>query len=199
MKSSRWKSWWPGLAAALAVVVVLALGVALRAAPNVPTSAEPARSNEPARPPEFPKEPKAVEVQVFVIMASKGEVEHTDSALKELADLMKTEFTFNRFRLHKSSQSEIRKDKASPFQLISDYTLWGTYLGASKINPAGVVNLSVKLVRTEEVTDSKGVKKKVDKSITPKLTYALMRDRFILIGGPQVGEETMILAIRVMK
>jgi hypothetical protein len=39
----------------------------------------------------------------------------------------------------------------------------------------------------------------VDKSITPKLTYALLRDRFILIVGPQVGEETMILAIRVMK
>lgn len=189
----------PPLAAALAVGVVLAWSQSLSAAGTSASSADAARSNVSARAPEFPKEPKAVEVQVFVIMASKGEVEHTDAALKELADLLKSQFNFNRFRLHKSSQAEIRRDKPSPFQLISDYLLWGTYLGVNKSNPEGAVNLNLKLVRTEETTDAKGVKKKVDKAITPKLTYALLRDRFILIGGPQLGEETMILAIRVMK
>ncbi len=199
MNAKRGNFFGPVLAAALAVGLTLVLTQPLSAVGNSASSAEPARSNVSARAAELPKEPKSVEVQVFVIMASKGEVEHTDAALKELSELMKSEFNFNRFRLHKSSQAEIKKDKASPFQLVSDYMLWGTYLGANKSNPAGAVNLSLKLVRTEETTDAKGVKKKVDRAFAPKLTYALMRDRFILIGGPQVGEETMILAIRVMK
>jgi hypothetical protein len=142
----------------LSLILAVTLGAArpLSAAGNAPTSAEPARSNVSVRAAEFPKEPKTIEVQVFVIMASKGEVEHTDAALKELADLFKSKFDFNRFRLHKSSQSEIRRDKPAPFQLVSDYLLWGTYLGANKSNPAGAVNLNLKLVRTEEVTDARG-------------------------------------------
>ena len=184
------------LARRFLVLVLAAGGVAGLAAPAFADD----KDKEP------PKPPKSVEVQTFVILASKGETEHIDPSLKELAELLKQRFKdqLNRFRLHKSLQGDVKLDpgkgeKTASFALIEDFYLKVAYHGIKK-EPDGpeMIRLSLALVRVvEETKDDKTTKKEV--RIIGPLGVNVVRERFILLGGPKVGNETLILAIRVLK
>jgi len=146
-----------------------------------------------------PKAPKSVEVQAYVILASKGEVEHVDPALKELAELLQKRFKdqFNRFRLYKQPHDEVKLDKASYLALAEAYYLKVNYTGVTTGQPE-MVKLTLTVVkRIAETAGGKTETREV--TVGAPLSINVVRGKFILIGGPAIGQETMILAVRVVK
>jgi len=153
-----------------------------------------AQEKEPPKPP-----PKSVEIQVFVILASKGEVDYADPSLKELAELLKRDSKgqFNRFRLHKSPQAEVKLSTTTYFGLIENYHLKATYSGVKAEQPE-MVQLSLSIVRREQ--GSVGGKDEIRETpVLGPLGINIVRDKFVLIGGPQIGDDKLILAVRVLK
>ncbi len=162
--------------------------------------------------PEAP--PESVKVQTLVILASKGKVPHEDENLKELAKILKKRFKgqFNRFRLHKETKTGLKlqppsesgsKPQRGPVtvRLIDDYRLKLSYLGVKR--PKGdekpaMVTLGISVVKAvETIEDEKKVVK--EKTVIPPIRPSVVPGLFVLIGGPRVGEETLVLAVRARK
>lgn len=147
--------------------------------------------------------PKSVTVETRVIMASKGEVAKVDNGLDEVADLLKKMYgrMFNRFRLHQTVSGDVELKKDRTFSLVDNYHLKVGYRGATvdaETGEAKKVELSVLVVRRVPVRDGGG-KTYRDEPVGAALTYTLPRGYFVLIGGPKVDNQHVILAIRVTK
>lgn len=144
--------------------------------------------------------PDAIGVEIHVIMASKGKVEHVDASLKEVAALLKRGFKsmFNRFRLHRTVPGNVALKKESTIGLIDKYYLRVTYRGVQvSEDKSQKVQVTYALLKRVKVTvDGKTKDKDV---VLQSVNYTVPRGLFVLIAGPKVGEETMILAIRVQK
>ncbi|NIA21920.1 MAG: hypothetical protein GWP05_08170 [Anaerolineaceae bacterium] len=138
------------------------------------------------------RKPKSVTLQVYVIMASKAAKPHADASLKELAGLLKGNFgkRFNHFTLHRLAKESIKLSKKRRIALAADYHLKAEYRDAK----AAKIVLGWHLVR---LVTSAGKTREVD--VSGQNVATATRGKFFLIGGPQVGDKTMILAIRVIK
>ncbi len=164
----------------VAAVAALVLAVGL---PPVGTNT--AQAQEKPKP--EPK-PKSVTVQVYVIMASKAAKPHADASLKELAGLLKGRF--NHFTLHRLVKESIKLGKQKRFSLAADYHLKVKYRDAK----SSKIVLKWDLVR---IVIAGGKTREIGVARVSAVTVT--RGKFFLIGGPQVGAKTMILAVRVMK
>jgi len=178
------------------VSVALAKGAAalfLTGIASWPAAPAMAQQGEQPKPP-----PKSVEVQAFVILASKGEVDYADPSLKELAELLRSQFKdqFNRFRLHKVPHEEVRLDKTAYLSLVENYHLKVTYTGVEAEQPEKV-RLSLAIVR--RVQEVVGGKVETRETTFVAFKISIVRDKFFLMTGPQVGDEKVILAVRVLK
>jgi hypothetical protein len=144
-----------------------------------------------------PKPPKSVTVQAHVIMASRGKVPHVDDGLKHVADLLTGTFgrMFNRFRLHTTVSDDVKLEKSATLHLIEKYHLKTTYRGAADKNRK--IQVAYSVVKRIQVTED-GKTKDKDIPLTT-VNYTVPRGLFVTIAGPKVGDETMILAIRVLK
>lgn len=176
--------------------VILAAGVAvLWGALSVAASQVAAAPDDKPKPP-----PKDVDVQAYVIMASKDELPRTDPALKEIADLLMKRFkgVFNQFRFHNSLKGEVKLEKTTSFPVIENYYLKVTYLGVKDDKDRGrMISLSWRLVKRTQVTED-GKKKTRETSVAGPFNVNVVRGNFFLFGGPEVKKETMILAVRVL-
>lgn len=150
---------------------------------------------------EAPKPPKSISIQAHVIMASKAKLPHVEDSLKEVAGLLQKNLAglFNRFRLHRTVSGEIKLEKSDTLALIDKYYLKVAYRGATwdaekKEQKFQVTYTLVK--RTQVVVD--GVTKDKDEEIQPVM-YTVAPGLFVLIAGPKVNEETLVLAVRIVK
>jgi phosphate-selective porin len=144
--------------------------------------------------------PDAISVETHVIMASKGKVEHVDASLKEVAVLLKRGFkgVFNRFRLHRTVTADVVLQKENTVGLIDKYYLRVKYRGAkTQEDKSQKMQVTYTLLKRVKVTVDGKIK---DKDVVlQSVNYTVPPGLFVLIAGPKVGEETMILAIRVQK
>jgi len=150
---------------------------------------------------EKPKPPRSVDIQALVIMASRGKVGHVDSSLSEISGLLEKNFAgmFNRFRLHRTANDDVRLEKTATLALIGDYYLKAAYDGIDVgANKQVKIRLRYTLVKRIQVTEN-GKKKDKDVPVAGPIRYTVAPGLFCLIAGPKVGEETMILAVQVRK
>jgi len=150
---------------------------------------------------EKPKPPKSADVQILVIMASRGKVGHVDSSLSEIAGLLEKNVPgmFNRFRLHRTAGDDVRLEKTATFALIDNYHLKAAYDGIDAGDDKQVrFRMTYTLVKRIQVTED-GKKKDKDVPVAGPIRYTVPPGLFCLIAGPKVGEETMVLAVQVRK
>jgi len=136
-------------------------------------------------------------VQVFVIMASKGEQPQADTSLKELAELLTANYgtRFNQFSLHRTTSVKIRLDQEQTCGLAADYFLKAKYVGADMSDEAAPkMDLALRIVRITADAEGKPAK---EVGVLGPVGAKVVKDKFILLGGPKVDEKTMILAVRV--
>ena len=167
---------------AAAAALILAVGLP-------PLGTETVGAQEKPKP---EQKPKSITLQVYVIMASKAAKPHADASLKELAGLLKGKFAarFNHFTLHRLAKESIKLGKKRRIALAADYHLKAEYRDAK----AARIVLAWHLVR---LVTAAGKTREV--GVAGPHPVTVLRGKFFLIGGPQVGDKTMILAIRVMK
>lgn len=173
---------------------------ALAACAVLATAACSSARAQPA-PEDKPKPPKSVEVETYVIMASMGTPEHVDPSLKEVAELLKKRFkdVFNRFRRHNRLTGDVKLEKTADFALIDNYHLKVTYNGVKDDAERGrMIMVSWRLVRTTEV-EEEGKATVKETTVAGPFNVNVIPGSFFLFGGPEVNQETMILAIRVLK
>lgn len=168
----------------MAVAAVAALVLAVGLSPVGTNTAE--AQEKPKPKPE--QKPKSITLQVYVIMASKAAKPHADASLKELAGLLKGRF--NHFTLHRLVKESIKLGKQKRFSLAADYYLKAEYRDAK----ASKIVLKWHLVR---LVTAGGKTREV--GVAGPHGVTVTRGKFFLIGGPQVGAKTMLLAVRVMK
>jgi hypothetical protein len=178
--------------AALAMIVAVALSLCL---------AWPAAAQDQPAPPAPPAPPKSISVQAHVIMASKAQMPHVEDSLKEVAELLQKRFKdmFNRFRLHKTASGETKLKESQTLALVDKYHLKVAY-NASVEDPEKKeqkYQVTYTLMRRVQVTEGEKTVTK-DEEIQP-VQYTVAPGVFVLMAGPTVGEETLILAIRVAK
>jgi len=144
--------------------------------------------------------PEAISVETHVILASRGKVEHVDASLKEVAVLLKRNFKgmFNRFRLHRTVTGDVPLLKENTVGLVDKYHLRVKYRGVQTAeDKSQKIQVTYTLLKRVKVTvDGKTTDKDV---VLQSVNYTVPRGLFVLIAGPKVGEETLILAIRVQK
>lgn len=178
--------------AAVVMTAVLALCTCL----SGPVAAQ----DQPA-PPTPPAASKSISVQAHVIMASKAQMPHVEDSLKEVADLLQKRFKdiFNRFRLHKTASGEVKLKESQTLALVDKYHLKVTYnaLVEDTEKKEQKHQVTYTLVRRVQVTEGEKTVTK-DEEIQP-VQYTVAPGVFVLMAGPTVGEETLILAIRVVK
>ena len=61
-----------------------------------------------------------------------------------------------------------------------------------------MVMLTLQVVEIIEKETEEG-KKKIEKKVMGPIGLKIVRNQFVLFAGPKVGEETMILAVRVLE
>jgi len=167
---------------AAGAVLILAVGLP-------PLGTETAGAQEKSKP---EQKPKSITLQVYVIMASKAAKPHADASLKELAGLLKGKFgtRFNHFTLHRSAKDSIKLGKKRRIALAADYHLKAEYRDAK----AAKIVVGWHLVRLVTIAG-----KTREVNVSGQNASTVLRGKFFLIGGPQVGDKTMILAVRVIK
>jgi len=169
-------------------VVTMVVATALILAVGLPPVGTNTAGAQEKPKPEPERKPKSITVQVYVIMASKAAKPHADASLKELAGLLKGRF--NHFTLHRSAKESIKLGKQKRFSLAADYYLKAEYRDAK----SSKIVLKWHLVR---LVTSGGKTREV--GVTGPHGVTVTRGKFFLIGGPPVGDKTMLLAVRVMK
>ncbi|MBN2583568.1 MAG: hypothetical protein JXL80_10905 [Planctomycetes bacterium] len=139
--------------------------------------------------------PKTVELQVFVIMAAKGEKAQEDPSLKELAELLRSKFgkRFNQFALQRTTSMKIKHKQEQSCGLAADYFLKAKYDDAEMSeSESPKIELALNVVRI--VAGDSGSK---EVGVLGPVGAKVRKNKFFLLGGPQVDDKTMILAVRV--
>ena len=139
--------------------------------------------------------PASVQVEAVVILASKGEKEQVDEGLKGIADLLKNKFKdqFNVFRHGGNPSGKVELNKTISLSLLAAQKL-SLKVSYEGVKGEDMVSLRLSIVKTEVVDE-----KPVERNVLGPLGVALTRGQYLLLGGPQVGKETLIVAVRVAK
>ena len=145
--------------------------------------------------------PASEMVEALVVLASKGERESTDARLAELAPILKAHFggQFNVFRLYGSPRARVRQgDKEGVrMTLISNYYLRTVLEGVRQDEGQGeMVRLEIRLT---QMVRREGETKEREVAILGPMKLSFQRDKYFPIGGPAIGNETMIIFLRVAK